>query len=141
MTAFKTGQKELKTTLGMLKSLITEAEKAEGVNGRELSDNEVLVIVQGYDKNIDKSIEAMSKNYSVDLSAMSAALVEKEHIKVYLPDQISDELIREELSKITCGMEVFDKNKSIGIIMNHFKANYPGRYKPASVKSLAEEYL
>lgn len=136
IVAFKAGKKELKNTLGMLKSLITEGEKKEGT---ELTDAQVLAIVQGYDKNLDKSIDAMSKTDTVGLF-LQATLAEKEFIKPYLPLQLStDEMISiiESLGKL----DNTNKNKTIGTVMNHFKTNCAGRYNAGILKSVIDELL
>ena len=139
ITAFKAGQKELKNTLGMLKSLITETEKHPDNVGKELTDAQVLAVVQGYDKNLDKSLAAVHENAGGDAFAI-ATLAEKGFIKPYLPSQLSTD----EIMKIIEGLGKLDntnKNKTIGTVMNHFKTNYAGQYNAGVLKSVIDELL
>jgi uncharacterized protein YqeY len=142
LAAFKAGQKELKNTLGMLKSLITETEKHPDNVGKELTDAQVLAVVQGYDKNLDKSLTAVHENAGGDAFAI-ATLAEKGFIKPYLPTQMSDEDIETALTVILnlVTIDKSNKNKVIGLLMGQFKSLHGGQYNPARLKELVDTRL
>ncbi len=124
IVAFKAGNKEKKTTLGMLKAAITTAEKLEN---KELSDVQVLEIVQKYDKNLDQTIDMLSKAGGGDVSLAISTTLEKGYIADYLPKQMTDDEIREEVKKYTFGLDdINNKNKVLGAIMNYFKQMHTG---------------
>ena len=147
LTAFKAGEREKKNTLGMLKSLITEAEKHPENVGKELTDAQVLAVVQGYDKNLDKTIEALKNADSEVVERSKATLAEKEYIKSYLLKQIDEQFIKQEIDFALGDIgrdRVVDRafrNKAVGAIMNHFKKQYAGQYNPMRLKQLAEETI
>lgn len=141
LVAYKTGQKELKNTLGMLKSLITECEKLPANIGKELTDAQVLEVIQSYDKNLDKSLAAIGENDTVGLF-LQATQAEKEFIKPYLPKQMTDEDMLAVFMPLLHGLDnTNNRNKVLGTTMNHFKQMWPGQYNAARLKELVDVRL
>ena len=136
--AFKAGEKEKKMTLSMVKAAITEAEKKEG---KELTDTEVLAIIQSYDKKLDQTIDMLVKGNQGDSDLAIATKAEKEFIAVYLPAQMTEQEIDVQISNLMEGLDMSNKGKATGSIMNFFKVNNNGRYNPAILKSLIDKKM
>jgi len=137
-TAFKSGDKQRKMTLSMLKTAITADEKAEGNNGKELSESHVLEIVKKYAKSLNQTIDMIKDNTNaVKLSAQAELLV----VADYLPNQLSEDAINQEIRGLIGTLDLSNKNKAVGSIMNHFKANFNGQYTPTLLKTIVDKSL
>ena len=135
--ALKSGDK---TKLEILRFILAqiknkEIDKNPPVGG-ELNDEETLVVIKKVTKELKESIEAFEKGGRKDLSDDSKKQLEI--ISVYLPAEISDEELYEEVEKVIKeNQAVFDNNlpagrqvKSaiIGICMKQLKSKAdPGR--------------
>ena len=97
--------------------------------GLELTDNDVLLIIQKILKELADEKEGYLK---VNNSERAKMIEEQEEIiKVYLPKQLSEEEIRAEIAKL--------EDKSMPSIMKFFKANYSGRVDMSLVSKIARE--
>ena len=135
ITAFKAGQKATKNTLGMLKTAIMEFEKGEQQIGKAITDSDVVSIIRTYAKSINKTIDAVKDELH---PVVKAGREELDVIGAYLPKQMSTEDMTTELDKIIPTL-AGDKNKSIGVIMNHFKKNFEGLYNPKELKEMIDK--
>lgn len=137
IAAFKSGEKDKKKTLSMLKAAITEGEKAEGQVG-ELTDVQVLAIVQKYDKNLDQTI-GLVEGKGGDVTNEK---LEKTFLVPYLPTQLTDEQLTEMVEGLMPeGFDISNKNKAVGSVMNMVKVSHAGQYNPAKLKQLIEERI
>lgn len=96
-------------------------------NGKELSDGDVLGIIQKIIKELGDEKEGYIKTNNLE----RAKLIDEqaEIIKVYLPKQLSEEEILAEINKL--------EDKSIPSIMKHFKTNFAGKVDMSLVSRLA----
>ena len=128
---------ELKVaTLRLLISEITYAKVAKKVE--ELSDEEVISVIQKAVKQRKESIESCTKGGREDLASKEQD--ELSVLETYLPEQISDE----ELTKIvdeaitnTSASSMGDMGKVIGMVMGKVGQKVEG----ARVSSLVKEKL
>ena len=128
---------ELKVaTLRLLISEITYAKVAKKVE--ELSDEEVISVIQKAVKQRKESIESFTKGGREDLASKEQD--ELSVLETYLPEQISDE----ELTKIvdeaitnTSASSMGDMGKVIGMVMGKVGQKVEG----ARVSSLVKEKL
>ncbi len=132
--ALKSGDK---TKLEILRFILAQIKNKEIdknplrrlADGGELNDEETLVVIKKVTKELKESIEAFEKGGRKDLSDDSKKQLEI--VSVYLPAEISDEELYEEVEKVIKeNQAVFDKNKKsiIGICMKQLKSKAdPGR--------------
>lgn len=136
VAALKAKDVNAKTALSMVKTMITNAEKA-GVES-ELSDAEII-------KLISKAVKQREEAGKIYEDAGRPELSRKEYdeafvLKRYLPAQMSNESIKTTLREIAASLEAPNAqikiNKAIGV----FNKTYPG-YDMQQVKALAAEIV
>lgn len=96
LMAMKSGDKETKMALSLLKAKITEAEKSN--KNTELSDNDLIKVITSAIKQRNQSIQEYEKHGRMDLASK-----EKEELEVferYLPKQMSESEIETSLEEI-----------------------------------------
>lgn len=95
--------------------------------GKEVGDSDCLSIIQKVLKELSDEKEGYLK---VNNEERAASITKQEEVlKKYLPQQMSEEEIRAEISKL--------EDKSIPNIMKHFKANFAGKVDMSLVSSIA----
>jgi len=102
---------------------------------RETTDVEVVGKIRGFIKNIDETLKAISEDHAnrADLQA------EKSVIAKYLPQQLSEEQLKNTLSEIAAGHE--KSMKSMGAVMAELKAKHPGEYDGKQASRIVREIL
>lgn len=122
MTAFKNKEMEKKNFLGVVKGEIQNEEGRTGAS-YEASDEVVLGILRKMEKSLTQTNTPES-------------LKELEYIKPYLPQMMSESLIREKVSTyISSGLT------NIGQIMGEFNKHYKGLADNKIVSNIAKEAL
>ncbi len=103
--------------------------KAKMSSSGALSEAEVISIIRSF---INKNTETLEKLTSVNNreDAMQKLTDEIEHLKQYLPQQLTDEEIHDIIISLN--------GKGMGEIMTHFKNEFAGRYDPKKVGQLAK---
>jgi uncharacterized protein len=100
--------------------------KTDG-SGREVTDLDVLHLVQKVDKELDEEkasyLQAGRAEQAAEIDLQKAALVR------FIPKQLSEEEIRKIISTLP--------DKSIPSLMKHFKTNYDGRVDMSLVSKIA----
>jgi len=105
--ALKEGKKDEVETL---RFLLARLKNLEIDKQKELSDDEVIDLIQKLIKELDESIASFEKGGRGDL--LSQAKKQKEIISQFLPPQLDDEALEAELKKIIeQNQEVYQKNK------------------------------
>ncbi len=115
---------------GILSVVITKAKLLEvelRSKGQELTDAQVLEIIQKVLKELSDEKEGYLKNNNLE----RAKLIDEqaEAIKAYLPKQLTEEEILNEINKL--------EDKSIPSIMKHFKTNFAGKVDMSLVNRIA----
>ena len=95
--------------------------------GKEIGDAECLSIIQKVLKELNDEKEGYLKVNNAERA--NAITKQEETLKGYLPKQLSEAEIREEISKLD--------DKSMPSIMKHFKANFAGKVDMSLVSSIA----
>ena len=95
--------------------------------GKEIGDAECLSIIQKVIKELNDEKEGYLKVNNADRVASISK--QEETLKSYLPKQLSEEEIRNEIAKLD--------DKSMPSIMKHFKANFAGKVDMSLVSSIA----
>ena len=124
--ALKSGDK---TKLEILRFILAQIKNKEIDKKSGLNDEETLVVIKKVTKELKESIEAFEKGGRKDLSDDSKKQLEI--VSVYLPAEISDEELKQEVEKVIKeNQTVFDNNQKaiIGICMKQLKSKAdPGR--------------
>ena len=97
-------------------------------NGKELSDNDLLEIIQKVLKELNDELEGYKKVNN--LEKMESINNQMKALDKYLPRQLSEEEIRSEIAKL--------EDKSMPSIMKHFKTNFAGQVNMALVSQIAK---
>jgi uncharacterized protein YqeY len=119
MIAFKNREIEKKNFLGVVKGEIQNEEGRSGI----ASDEVVLGIL----KKIEKSLTQTNTEQS---------LKELDYIKPYLPQMMSESLVREKVKTyINSGLS------NMGQIMGEFNKNYKGLVDNKMLSEIVKEYL
>ena len=135
IAALKAGDK---TKLNVLRFILAQVKNKEIDKRSELTDEETLVVLKKVIKELKESVEAFEKGGRKELSDDS-----KKQLKiasVYLPAEISDEEIKQEVEKIIKeNQTVFDNNQKaiIGICMKQLKS----KVDPGRIMKVLQEYL
>lgn len=119
MFAFKNKEMEKKNFLGLLKSAIDTEEKNKA---RELSSDEILNIISKFEKSTSEMLEKADRE-ELKAQAESEMII----IKSYLPEKMSEDDIRKEISDA-----IASGANNIGQIMAKFKD------KPADKKLVSQ---
>ena len=118
--ALKSGDK---TKLEILRFILAQIKNKEIDKKSELNDEEALTVIKKVVKELKESIEAFDKGKRKDLSDDSKKQLAI--VSVYLPEEISDEELKQEVEKIIKeNQALFDKNQKaiIGICMKQLKS-------------------
>lgn len=137
ITAMKTKDEVAKSALSGLKSKITEAEK---VNGVELSDDDILKVINKGIKQREESIRLFNEGGRPELS-----IKESEEILVlknYLPAQMNDEEIEIAVREIIVGIPTMtNANALSGKTMGEFNKRYQGRADSKRVSEIIKKVV
>lgn len=127
--AMKAKNKDARTIISVVlsKAKLVEVEKIS--SQQQFNDADVLAIIQ---KSL-KELNDEKEGYAKVNNAVRAASIERqiEVIKQYLPSQLSEEEIKNEIAKLD--------DKSLPNIMKHFKTNFAGRVDMSLVNKIARE--
>ena len=126
--ALKNKDKEARSVLNVVLSkyqlLLVEARS----KGKELEDADVVSIIQKVLKELQDEKECYVKGNKLD--RVEAITHQEDTIKQYLPKQLSEDEIKEEINKL--------EDKSIPSIMKHFKMNFAGKVDMSLVNKVAK---
>lgn len=123
ITAMKNKDESTKSALSGLKSKITEAEK---VNGSELSDSDILKIINKGIKQREESIRLFIDGGRPELAVKESE--ERIVLMNYLPAQMTDEEIEITVREIIVGLPTMtNANALSGKTMGEFNKKYQGK--------------
>jgi uncharacterized protein YqeY len=125
--AMKNKDKEARSVLSVVLTKYKLLEVESTANGKELSDSDVLVIIQKCLKELsDEKAGYLKVN---NLERVASIENQEKVLSVYLPKQLSKEEILEEINKL--------EDKSMPTIMKHFKTNFSGKVDMSLVSQIA----
>jgi len=126
IAALKAGEK---TKLNILRFILSQIKNKEVDKKSELDDEETLAVIKKVAKELRESIEAFEKGGRKDLTDDSKRQLEI--VSVYLPKEINDEELKNEIEKVIKeNQAIFDNNQKaiIGICIKQLKSKAdPGR--------------
>ncbi|NBP58047.1 GatB/YqeY domain-containing protein [bacterium] len=137
ITAMKSRDELSKSALTGLKSQILLAEKAEGKS--ELTQSDLIEVVS-------KSIRQREESHKIYLSAgredlATKELMESQILRKYLPEQMSDNQIREALSQIweELSTQITNPKALAGKTIGQFNKTFTGRADIENVKEILSQ--
>lgn len=96
-------------------------------SGKEVTDADVLSIIKKLDKELDEEKDSYLKAERPEQA--SAIDLQKKAIAKFIPEQLSEEKVRELISKLD--------DKSIPSVMRFFKTNFQGKVDMSLVNRVA----
>ncbi len=126
------------TVLRGLKSDIKNSQIAGGTRGEEISDEKVIEILSSAAKRRKDSIEQFTAGNRKDLADKETA--ELEIIQRYLPEQLSEDKVRE-IVTATIDQEGVGSLKELGKLMKALMPKLKGKADGKLISSLAKEIL
>lgn len=102
----------------------------KGYEDRKLPDNECLVLIQKFIKELEE--EKLSFEKAGREETVLKLKTQQEILSNYLPKQLTIDEIREEINKID--------DKTIPSVMKHFKANFQGKCDMGLVSKVLKEF-
>lgn len=121
-----------------LRLLISEIRNTQIAKGHDLSDDEIIEVIQKEAKKRKESIEGFTRGDRLELAAKEAE--ELKILEGYLPEQMNDEelikLVDEAITEIGAS-SMADMGKVIGIVMGKAKGQVDG----SRVSGIAKEKL
>lgn len=121
-----------KVRLTVLRFVISQIKNKEIEKKSELNDEETLVVLKKFAKEVNESITAFTKGNRPEL--VDENKKQLEIISTYLPKEISDEELAAEMDKILAeNKALIDENPKavIGVVMGRLKAKAdPTRIMP-----------
>jgi uncharacterized protein len=133
--AMKARQAERLSTLRMLQAAIKNEQIAKG---HELTDEDVLAVIQRGVKQRQDSIEQYTKGNRPELAARERA--ELEQLQAYLPAQMSDEELERAVREIIAETGASSKKDS-GKVMKEMMARYRGQVDGKRVQEVVGRTL
>lgn len=129
IAAFKNHDTNARAILSVLLNKIKLAEIDKRTQNAELTDADVVSILQKSLKELAEEKEAFERANRVEnVKALEAQMA---FVSAYLPKMMSKEEIKAEIAKLD--------DKSIPSVMKHFKANFAGKCDMRDVQSVLKE--
>ena len=120
----------------LLSTLYAEAGMVgKNASNRESTDEEVIARVKAFIKNINETLKSLPESHA----KKDTLEREKELLKKYLPQQMSEETLKEIIKKI--GVTHEKSIKSMGKVMGELKAKYGGQYDGKMASNFVKSFL
>ncbi len=138
INAVKTKNETAKLAISSLKADILNSEK---VDGKELSEEQILKVILSNAKKRKQSIDEYTKYGRTDLVQIETD--QYSYIEKYLPKKLNESEIKEKLSDIikTNFTDLTNKNMVVGKTMGLFNKQYPGDYDSKQINSFINEIV
>lgn len=107
----------------------------KNASNRESTDEEVIARVKAFIKNINETLKSLPESHA----KKDTLEREKELLKKYLPQQMSEETLKEIIKKI--GVTHEKSIKSMGKVMGELKAKYGGQYDGKMASNFVKSFL
>lgn len=118
----------------VLTTLIGEAEAVgKTTANRAPTDAEVVAVIKKFLKNISVTVDAL-------LQSTPTLDVERATLEQFLPQQLTEEELRNVLSNLIVVHGV-DSERKIGTVMRELKQQYEGRYSGQLANTLAKQIV
>jgi len=132
------GDKVLVTTLRGLKSVILYSEVAKGVREQGLPDDEIIILLAKEAKKRQESAELYRRGDNEGRA--QAELLEKKVIEAYLPQQLSDEELRNVIITIIASLGAHD-SQAMGRVIGAVKQKVGSQADGLRIAQIVKERL
>ncbi|MCH5179948.1 MAG: GatB/YqeY domain-containing protein [Erysipelotrichales bacterium] len=127
MEALKNKDKDRRAALSVVINKYNLASIELKAQGKEITDADLVSIIAKTLKELADEKDGYAKVNRLD--RVEGITVQEEALKAYLPKMLSEDEIRDEILKLD--------DKSIPLIMRHFKANFAGKVDMGLVNKVA----
>jgi uncharacterized protein YqeY len=127
-----------KSRISTLRMVLNALKNAELEEREELSDEKELAVVASYARRIKESIEEFAKAAREDLVAKEQA--ELAIVLSYLPEQMNDEEIRREVSRVIAEVGATTP-RDMGRVMGEMMKRFKGKVDGGAVSRIVSELL
>lgn len=134
LKALKSGDK---TRLEILRYILAQIKNKEIDKKKELSDEDVFIVLKKIAKELKESIEASEKGGRNDL--VESSQKQLDIVDEYLPEEISDEELKKKVGELIAqNKALYDKNPKalIGICVKELRA----QADPSRIMKVLSEY-
>ena len=129
LTARKNGEKDK----AFLTTLISDATmRAKNDGDREVTDSDIISTIKKFIRDIDETLQSVNK---------PELKKEKEILESYLPQQFSENELRDIVENIIELLNLERSKKSMGTVMKTLKERYDGMYDGKLASQVAKERL
>lgn len=136
LTVAMKAREELRVSaLRMMKTTLMNATIEARGGGKELTDADVIAVLQMHAKRIRESIVEYERGGRVDLA--ESARRELVCVEAYLPAQVSNDEIRAEIRRVRQETGATAVGPLMGVVMNALKGKADG----STVRTIVEEIL
>ena len=136
MIARKARESDKATLLSTLYSEALSVGKDDG--NRLTSDVEVVARVKKFIKGVDENISILEK--MIGEKTINELKLEKEWLSIYLPKQLSEEVLKSEIHSIMVDQDITDM-KGMGLVMKTLKERFDGMYDGSLASKIVRETL
>lgn len=136
ITAFKSGDKLKKNTLGILKTAIFNWGADKKNAGKEITEEDIIGIVSSEIKKRNQAIDMYKTNPDAQ-TQMENEMAELEILKTYLPTQMTEEEMLTEINNIKKGLVSTDK--FMPVVMGHFNKLFKGKFDNKALQELIKQ--
>jgi uncharacterized protein YqeY len=126
---------KLTAVVNVLTPLIGEAEMVGKNAGHAVTDAEVVQMIKKFIKNLDETIRILGDADPRTLAAMG----EKHTLETFLPAQLNEPAVMQELAKIK--FEINAGPKDMGKMLQILKSRFDGQYDGKMASTLAKALL
>ena len=128
--ALKNHDKVARAILSVVYGNLKLASIDKGLNAKSLDDADAIKVISKQIKQLDEERQGYLE--AGRMETVAEIDTQKELLSKYLPQMMSDDEIRAEISKLA--------DKSIPNVMKHFKANFNGKCEMGTVSKIAKEF-
>jgi uncharacterized protein YqeY len=127
-----------KTRISTLRMLLSNLKNAELEEREELTEEQEMAILASYARRCKDSIDEFRKGGREDLVAKETA--ELEIVMTYLPEQLSDEQVKQEAKKVIEELGAAGP-QDMGKVMSEMMKRFKGKVEGRVVSRLVSEML
>lgn len=123
---------KIQLQINLYTTLLGEIQNATTGNkgsSSEITDSEVLKVINKFIKNAKESLKLKPDNVTVSL--------ELKILETFLPKQLSDDELKEAITNIVCNLQsTVQLNAKLGLVMKELKSKYENQYDASKVKDI-----
>ena len=117
----------------LLTTLVGDLDKKIKDDGEDLTDEKVIARVKSFLSSVEETLNARE-------GVNTLALLEKQVLQSFLPQQMEEAELREEITKIITDLNATSM-KDMGKVMGTLKGKFDGKYDGTAASKIVKEML